>query len=140
MLAVLIGCGGAGDGGDEIANLTGTWAVDLTASCAAGFTFAPADEYEIDVVCSLTDGTIGMQAQVGVYVQTADALYFNPRASTCAGTAPSAASYSVSGQRLTIVDSTGILTLQRLTPSGAGAATFGCFMDGLFTERPLTQL
>lgn len=140
LAAVLatLGCGGCG-GGDP---LVGTWALQLNSSCVVGYTFDDAHAYEIALICSLTSGGNGFQAEIGTYSKDAARLNFSIEKATCSGKpTPYYVDYSIqSGPQLYMTFADGVEVLTPFDPSGAAAATFGCFMADGFHAGPLAAV
>lgn len=133
ILAV-IGCGG-GDGDP----LVGTWALQFASGCVVGRSFAADHSYEVDLICPLTSGGFGLQVESGTYTKDSARLNFSAGRATCAVN-PSHyyVEYSLQeGPRLYLTFSDGVEVLTSFSPSGAAAATFGCFMTDGFHSGPL---
>ena len=145
MAAVLavIGCGGIpGAGGmtHPPDPLLGTWALS-SGSCIVAKTFTADGQYENDFICQTATGGIGLDAEVGAYSATASRITFAAAQATCPGvTKIYYVDYSIQGGRLSLVFLDGVEALAPYTPSGAGAATFGCWSMGTFTPGPLAPV
>lgn len=139
VLGLLVGC----DAMTPAEELTGTWAVETSTSCAFALTFKDATKFESDKICSLTDGSIGQESFVGTYVSDGHSLTTTISLSTCPNTTKvGSLSYSISGSALTLLLPTGIAVLQKQSPgNGTIVTTFGCYAsDGSFTPGPLVAV
>lgn len=141
-LVLGLGCGG----GDEPADaLQGTWGLDVNASCALASTFK-GNVVEIDFVCLLTDGSIGLEARVGTFTASDTTITTAITQATC----PPAEvlrsetfSYALDGSELTVVGTDGALVFQRVsdTGGGSGIVAFGCYDADLnFFPMPIRPL
>lgn len=133
-LLAAIGCGGGATD-----PLVGAWALQLDNGCVVGFTFDATHAYERDGICPLTGGGVGLQSEQGSYIRDATRLGFTIEKSTCTGEpSPYHVEYSLQpGPRLYLTFSDGVEVLSAFEPTGAGAATFGCFMADGFHPGPL---
>lgn len=131
----------------------GTWATATTTrECVFALTIESTTfrdgQYETDLLCELTDGSIGLEAEVGTIQRTGENEYFsNPAQSTCSGKpalfdpASFTSSIERTGNTIRIVEDDGILLLERLKvkarDSQSGFIEFGCFdTSANFTPCP----
>lgn len=139
LVLVLAGCGG---GVTDAERLQGSWGLESD-SCLLALTF-DGSQYEADVICTLTDGSIGLQAEAGTFTASGGTLTTTASHASCPLTASEVStqlSYSFEGETLRLVTPSGILILARLEPGGgSGAAIFGCYNAGLFTPREVTPV
>lgn len=106
------------------------------------------DRFTFSVVCSLANGTNGLQEETGIYRTVQSQIQFTSQQATCPaaqtmgqGTAPWAVTYKVSANQLTLTFLNDQVILARNTPIGGAQFTFGCFAaDGTFTPRYLLSL
>lgn len=141
-LVLLVGCG-SGDGGSDPGNpLAETrWSMVVDSACALGIGFETDTDYRVTFICLLNDGSHGASIEDGLYYVDGNTLALSPHAATCPATC-SAFQFDVTGDSLTLSDSTGILALTRLPPGGGdGVVTYGCFdAQGNFTPAELRPL
>jgi hypothetical protein len=103
------------------------------------------DDYVYQFACSLEDGTLGIETEVGTFGLRDDAIHFQPAHSTCATDDGSPFEYGIDRDKdgITLYDDEGIMRLERFnfTPSSTSLyAVFGCYDDeGRFTTMPLTS-
>jgi hypothetical protein len=141
-------CGSGSGGGlnpDERA-VQGTWAFELSAYEALGLTFNGLEyesdhiglEYESDHIAVLTDGTTALEAELGTFSTSGNSITFVPEQWSCRGSDPPLTlTFGVNATTFTLVDQTGALLFQKITPSGgSGAVTFGCFDNASMTFTP----
>lgn len=143
LALVLCACGGDGGApGDEI---QGKWLMTIGSFCALGFAFH-APTYEIDYMCELQSGAIGMEVELGDYKVVGNTIEFRPTAATCpADVSAGSLGYSVSGDTLNLVARTDAIQLVRVNSMPGGgtgvAVKFGCFaQDGAFTQTAIQPL
>jgi hypothetical protein len=131
------------------APFAGTWMrVELEFDCTRVLIFgkdsAGSDAYEIDLLCALNDGGLGLQAEAGSYtVDSEGKTTFTPRKATCARVAAHQATLTeVEGQVLRVATPTGIEAYERTSPwTVPSGVTLGCFdASGRFEQRPLTDM
>lgn len=141
ILALTVGC----DSGGDADPLHGrAWGLE-TGYCATAIAFGIKERhgYEFINACALTDGTIGMQIEGGVYDLDGDMITAGATRGSCAWPSGSrwSATWRVSGENLTLSDSSGFVVYEPL-PSGGGstAGTFGCFENAGFTPMPVRDL
>jgi len=142
-LAVL-GCGGA----DTRDPLDGTkWALESSAYCATGLRFADG-AYDDLFLCTLNDGSVGLQVASGNYDVVRDEIRLNLTRGSC-GWAPQSSVFSWqinSGGGLVIQDAAGVSVYQPAPSSGSTfIGTYGCFsrdanQDLIFSAQPVHAL
>ena len=137
--AIAVGCSTSADD-----PLDGTaWAVELSTACAAGLAFQGGGYRDL-LLCSLTDGTIGLQEANGTYEINGDRLTLHMDRASCNWLRDTATlSWEITGSgTLRLQDSSGIVVLERLTSGGGSfVGVFGCFDDaGGFTAMPVHTL
>lgn len=149
VAALASACGEEGEDGPQD-RLQGKWSVELANGCVEVVAFDD-DAMEVDVICELTDGGIGMWATTGT-VATTDSTYdFKVTASSCTRVdqpnAPTReqASYSFQGKQLRITTPQGTLLLDKVADNqeapGGAFAEFGCFLpNGDFVPRPVRAI
>lgn len=152
-LAALAGCSGGDDDTEPNQALIGKWALDLPSSpgdaCGLAGVFWET-KYEIDLICRLSDGSLGVEAEVGDYQADGKTLSTTPTHASCKQAdrnhGPDSIAYGVSGSTLRIVTPSGAILLQKLTddPNAVGTGTavihFGCANDDAFVYAPVEAL
>lgn len=144
LLLLVVGCGGEGDDGDVLAGTS--WTL-VSGSCYVGPAFNRSGGYLFAVLCSLEDGSLGLQEEIGTYTVRGNLLDTFVTQATCADSSRGGTTtFAVTANTLTFQTPTGILAFTRdvrtsSTPGGPGAvAEFGCYRDGLFYRMPLAPL
>lgn len=149
-----LGCGDD-DGGEVIPPaelLDGQWIRDEAVTvCMRFLGFKASNGVAVaQVICELTDGTIGAQVRVGTFEADSDTIRIYYEESSCAGESrePDVLWYQIDGSQLNLgtPDRLVIYERDRATSGGSNgqrgaAVTFGCFdEDGLFTPRPVQPI
>lgn len=145
-LAVLAGCGS--DDVSDVDRLMGAWiATGNSASCAVAAVFGSErdNQVELDIICELEDGTIGLDAELADFTAADGVLELQTTHTTCPGDVlegPWTMGYEFVGDGLRLSSPSGLIVLERLDQSmpGTGAAQFGCFTDDGFVPYPVTRL
>lgn len=139
---LVIGCGDKDDPADA---LQGTWGLDVNTSCALASTFE-GKVVEIDFICLLTDGTLGVEARVGTFAATDTSITTTITHATCPPEEvlrSETFTYKLNGPELTAVGAGGALVFQRVpdTSGGSGIVVFGCYDAALnFFPMPIRPL
>jgi hypothetical protein len=121
--------------------IVGYWEASTSVSCAVAFDFKADATYRESSACTLTDGSVGLQVAAGTFSALAGTVTLTADEASCVGWSKvSAANYSISGAQLTLSDSSTAILLTRMTASGSGVGTYGCFANGVFTASPLAPL
>jgi hypothetical protein len=139
MVLAAVGCGG----GDEEDRLTGTWGLELDASCVFVAGFEHGADYATSTLCLLEDGTYGSETETGFYSADGRNLTTEPKRTSCPPAAIETVGYEVTASRLTITLPGGVLLLSKIPPSNGGTAIIrhGCWADdGLFYPGQLVDL
>jgi hypothetical protein len=141
VMAVVAGAFG-GCGGSEGDPLVGQWDLTDSNGCLRGLTITAGNAYEGDLICTLTDGTVGLDAELGAYSTSGNAITFNPSRASCADAVTNTFNWSLNQNQLSIIGTNGVLVFQKTAPSnGNGSAVFGCYeADGLFHQMPLAPV
>lgn len=138
-LLALAGC----DGGEGDALAGTSWGLDQGLYCAGGASFDRSHGYKIFHGCQLTDGSIGLNEEVGTYAIDGDHLSTYVHATTCP-TENDSVLFTVTANNLTIQTPAAIIVFARShapPPDTSGLARFGCYDDaGAFTPSPLVSL
>lgn len=136
LLVTMMGCSSSAD------DLIGTWAMERADGCLYAVTFG--ELVEVDLVCELTDGTIGEMVALGEWEADEDTITTHTTHSSCANEHPETEKvrYSVDGDILRIITDEGVIALERLAEGGSsGAAIYGCYdSSGRFTAHPVSEL
>jgi len=134
-----LGCSG-GDG--DTNPLIGTWALELTSSCAIGVKFEETS-FENILFCLLEDGSLGVESYLADYTYSGDTITYTDTHSSCPdGDTEETIRYSFVGGNLRLVHPSGIVVLEPInTDMTSGVvATYGCFEEGVFTPRDIQPL
>ena len=135
---LVMGCGTeAGNQGSVV----GLWEAPSGSSCTVAFDFRSDGTYSESLVCTLADGSLGIQVADGTFSTRAGTVTLMADEATCVGWSKlSAETYTISGTELTLSDSSGVTLLTHET-SRSGTGTYGCFEStGAFTVSPLAPL
>lgn len=133
VVLAIVGCGGDGGGSP----FEGGWALTEPNGCLVGLTFR-GDQYENDVICTLSTGGFGLQVDTGAFSWTPDRITLTPGMTTCPGHAAVTFGWTTGVDKLTIIATDGVLVFQRQPDSpGNAVAQFGCWMPDGFHLGPL---
>lgn len=144
----LCACGGDDEPAGDQERLQGQWGVEIGAECLQSVAFA-GDEIEVDLICNLEGGGIGVQAVVGTYEINESASTFTWRVirSSCSRSAlpftTETVSYSFEGDALRFVTPEQVSLLERAPESSGGSVqgTFGCFdAQGMFRPQAVSPI
>lgn len=125
--------------------LQGKWGTEIAGtSCVQAFAFE-GETFELDMICTLNDGSVGVQASVGTFAYDGESLTWSLEQSTCPAIRDRVATISaeLAGGRLSTTDGARVVVLERIDESQPGGVTalFGCFdADLAFTPRGLSAL
>lgn len=143
----LVACGGSGDDDDSssASSIIGTWGLKLSNGCLATLDVT-ADGYEGDVICTPQSGVVEIDAEIGDYSINGSMITMTPKSASCPTNdhSPATLSFKVSGNQLTLTDTSGALKMDRLADSGTGSgvAAYGCIdrQSGAFTQHDIGPL
>jgi hypothetical protein len=130
----LLACSSSDDGSEPSHKaqslLIGKWFMAGNV-CNLGAVFNDESGYEIDVVCLLSDGTYGIEAEVGSYGATDNILDLVPELASCflgdRNYTPYSLSYTVGANALRLATPSGLTVMDRISsdPAGLGTGTTG---------------
>lgn len=138
VLGLLAGCGSSG-GGDK---LVGQWLyTSADGASGIGIAFRADGTYTTTILRATSGTTANTQVENGTYADLGSSVAFTPVEWSCTGmdTAETDA-YSISGNTLSLVTVSGLISLTRNTAPAAGniILTTGCFTpDGAFAPHPI---
>jgi hypothetical protein len=141
-LVLVAACGGAAAPTPE-QQLTAVWVnIDATGTGKI-LTLAPDGTYVSEAVLATGTNAGNDQVQEGSYTISGDQLGLSPQQSSCPG--PQAGyweTWSITGDTLTVSDSTGAASFSRASasPTASGQFTFGCFLSDGFHASPVSPL
>lgn len=141
VCASLVACGGESDPADD---LKGTWALEISSSCALISVFNDSD-YVMALGCQLTGGQIGTETETGAYSVSGDQLTMTAQKATCSDvtSAPKTMRFAVNGDSLSLVDDNGALVFKKVPASSGGGSSSGavlqqgCYVMGRFLASSL---
>jgi hypothetical protein len=142
-------CGSSSnDESDPKDALIGKWGVDLPGSpdCVLGGVFNADGTYEADTICPLTDGSYGVEAEIGNFSADGKTIDFVPTAASCFETDrdhnPVSLGYTVTKTTLTLARPSGAIIMQRVNDTGSGSSVvhFGCANTDKFAYSDIKPL
>ena len=136
---VLFGCGS-----DE-PSINGNWYAEVNGACGIAATFVVSKStYSIGMICSLSNGSFGMEMEVGdADFSVPGQVSLVPRKATCPTSDHTSETdaYSFNGSSLVIVAPSGAVAFKPNRESGGeGAVSFGCWTMGTLEPHPLKDL
>jgi hypothetical protein len=154
VVLMVVGCGAADDGltvhvpppsvtvTTKTDPLVGNWIASLNLDCSMGVTFTDAGTWSMILGCFPVLGGFEIEAQAGTYTASASRILLTVAKATCSDAAKTGIQdYTVSGDSLSFIDSSGIILFTRNRATGGnGVGTFGCFRMGVFTPSPLAPI
>jgi hypothetical protein len=117
-------------------NLRGKWIVELDNYCFLGLVF-DGSSYEVDELCTLEDGSLGIEAEAGSYGASDDTIDFVPEVASCfledRDYDPYSLSYTVNSSVLRITAPGAVILLDKFSDDpndvgvqGGAVARYGC--------------
>ena len=153
LTATAGGCSSSESPGPPPDPLRGKWIGATSAgsgNCTPGLVFN-GNLYEVDLICQLNDGSLGIEAVVGNYTVAGNVISLTPTAASCRDGrehGPATVSFTVDGRSLRVVWPSGLVVLEKLADDpnaiGSGAATttaaFGCVNPDRFVPGSVEPL
>ncbi|MDX2051994.1 MAG: hypothetical protein SFV15_06360 [Polyangiaceae bacterium] len=145
-----VGNGGGQD--DPREALIGKWFAPLTSmsGCLIGASFNLDNQYELDKICELRDGSWAVEAEGGIFSTDGEVIDFAPTLASCLQSDrnhdPETVAYTVTPTSLRILNPSGGVVMQRTADDpnslGMGTATihYGCVNLDAFVPSPVTRL
>ena len=146
-VALFLAVAVAGCGGDEPSmedRLQGQWATRDADGCAISVAF-DSGSAEVDYICALDDGSIGVQARVYDYAIHGAELELRMRASSCHGDLSGTVTYAFAITEadmlsMTTPAATWLLSRVDQADTRGGVFDYGCFTGDVFTAHPVLPL
>jgi hypothetical protein len=138
----------AGCGDDEAEpSLVGDWLVagDGPYDCAYGLSFDEDGTYVEATICTLEEGSLGVEVYTGTYVANGEKLALKQTHGSCPEAEPGTLNlrYELAGDDLRLGNAEATVVMSRAEGGDVtgGVAVYGCYaQDGAFTPQPISEL
>lgn len=139
---LMCACGSPSEKEDK---LLGNWYL-IVNGYLVGLSFSDNFVYEADIISPLSNGIIGIEAEVGDYWVQDNQIFFTPAMASCLTHDHSSDSEIYDFPRhdnLRLVSSQGVLLFERLNPTNINTNSvgqYGCFDNNVLTPHPIERL